>query len=83
MNNAIELTFYGIREENKTMLSVGELKEITESLEREYGSDTNVIIQFYNEDGSLNKGDYCTGFCNDKSGNLFLLNHKFKQGNCL
>ena len=65
------------------MLSIGRLKDIAEALEREYGSDTNVIIQFYNEDGSLKEGDYCIDFCNDKAGNLFLMNHKFKQGNYL
>lgn len=65
------------------MISVGELKTICERIEKEYGSDCNVIIQIYNDDGSLNTGSYCIDYFRNSSGELFLMNHKFKNGSCL
>jgi len=64
------------------MITVSELKEACEKIEREWGSDSKVCIQIRNEDGSLINGDYCLSLFRDADGTLFLSNHKFKHGNC-
>lgn len=64
------------------MISVSELKEACERIEREFGSDAKVVVQIRNEDGSLNCGDYALDMFCGKDGTLFLTNHKFKNGNC-
>lgn len=64
------------------MVTVSELKEVCERIEREYGSDSKVVIQIRNENGSLIGGDYLMDIFRDSSGTLFLTNHKFKHGSC-
>ena len=60
------------------MINIGELKDICERVEREYGSDTNVILQIYSREGELIRVDYATGAACDHAGNLFLANGDFK-----
>lgn len=64
------------------MITVSELKEACERIEREFGSDSKVCIQIRNENGSLREGDYCIDIFRDAAGNLFLTNLKFKHGSC-
>jgi len=64
------------------MITVSELKNACERIEREWGSDSKVCIQIRNEDSSLKDGDYCIDLFRDADGTLFLTNHKFKNGNC-
>lgn len=64
------------------MITVSELKNLCEKIEREFGSDSKVVIQLRNENGSLIDGDYCIGVFRDDDGTLFLTNHNFKHGSC-
>lgn len=64
------------------MITVSELKNLCEKIEREFGSDSKVVIQLRNENGILIDGDYCIGVFRDADGTLFLTNHKFKHGSC-
>lgn len=64
------------------MISVSELKETCEKIEREYGSDSKVVIQIRNEDGSLKYGGYVLDMFYGNDGTLFLTNKPFKHGNC-
>lgn len=61
------------------MINVGELKDFCEQVEREYGSDANVILQIYSRDGELIRADYATGVICDHAGNLFLANKRFQK----
>lgn len=61
------------------MINVGELKDFCEQIEREYGSDKNVILQIYSRDGELIRADYATGATCDHAGNLFLANKRFQK----
>ena len=63
------------------MVTVSELKEACERIEHEFGSDSKIVIQFRNDNGSLIGGDYLMDIFRDSSGTLFLTNHKFKHGN--
>ena len=69
------------RKENE-MINVSELKTACERIEREYGSDSKVVIQMRNENGSLMKGKYLRDMFINAEGTLFLTNHKFKHGSC-
>lgn len=64
------------------MISVGELKDICEKIEQEYGSDVNVILQVYshqaNQGRELIYAAYVADVAHDKAGNLFLANEDFK-----
>jgi len=62
------------------MTNIGELKVFCEQVEREYGSDANVILQIYSRDGELIRVDYATGATCDHAGTLFLANRDFKGG---
>lgn len=53
------------------MITVSELREACERIEREFGSDTKVCIQIRSENGSLKEGDYCFDIFRDAQGNLF------------
>lgn len=64
------------------MITVSELKNICETIEREYGADSNVIIQYRNDSGALIGGGYLIDCFRDSAGSLFLTNHKFKHGSC-
>lgn len=66
------------REGEHVMINVGELKDFCEQVEREYGSDANVILQIYSRDGELIRVDYATGATCDHAGDLFLANRDFK-----
>lgn len=57
-------------------MTVSELKNICDVVEREYGSDSNVIIQIRDDDGSLIGGGYLLSVFRDDCGNLFLTNYK-------
>ena len=59
-----------------------ELENICKYINKEFGSDCPICIQIRNENGSLKEADYVVDFCNDKSGVLYLMNHKFKNGSC-
>ena len=63
------------------MINVGELKDICEKIEEEYGSDANVILQIYSRDGELIRVDYATGVAYDQAGNLFLANGYLNEVN--
>lgn len=54
------------------MLTVSDLKEACEAIEREYGSDANVIIQIRDAKGSLVNGTYAESMSRDSSGTLYL-----------
>ena len=54
------------------MLTVSDLKEACEAIEREYGSDGNVIIQIRDAKGSLINGTYVESMTRDSSGTLYL-----------
>lgn len=71
----------GNRKERK-MINVSELKTACERIEREFGSDSKVIIQMRNENGSLIKEDCLIDIFRDAGGTLYLTNHKFKHGSC-
>lgn len=47
------------------MLTVSDLKEACEAIEREYGSDGNVIIQIRDAKGSLINGTYAESMTRD------------------
>lgn len=40
------------------MITVSELKNVCKTIEREYGADSNVIIQYRNDSGALIGGGY-------------------------
>lgn len=63
------------------MISVSELKEACEKIEREYGSDSKVVIQIRNEDGSSKYGGYALDMFYGNDGTLFLTNKPSKYGN--
>ena len=63
------------------MITTGQLEEICKAINREYGCDCPVCIQF-RENGALVQGDYAIGFCNSANGTLYLMNEPFKHGNC-
>lgn len=54
------------------MLSVGELKNICANIEREYGSDANVCLQFLDKEDHAKEAGYCLGFFVTPEGNLYL-----------
>ena len=62
------------------MITVSELKNVCETIEREYGADSNVIIQYRKDNGALIGGGYLIDVFRDCAENLFLTNHKFKNG---
>lgn len=62
------------------MINIGELKDICEQVEREYGSDANVVLQIYSWEGELIRADYVAGVVYDQAGNLFLANKEFQKG---
>lgn len=64
------------------MITVCELKEACERIEREFGSDCLVCMQIRRDGGSLIAGDYCIDIFRNAAGTLFLTNHKFKHGVC-
>lgn len=64
------------------MITISELKDICEIIEREYGADSNVVIQVRNDNGSLIGGGYLIDAFRDSAGTLFLTNHKFEHGRC-
>ena len=71
-----------VEQKEKNMLTTGELENICKYINKEFGSDCPICIQIRNENGSLKEADYVVDFCNDKSGVLYLMNHKFKNGSC-
>lgn len=58
------------------MLTVSDLKEACEAIEREYGSDANIIIQIRDAEGSLINGTYAENMSRDSSGTLYLRGHR-------
>lgn len=58
------------------MLTVNDLKEACEAIEREHGSDGNVIIQIRDTEGSLINGTYAESMTRDSSGTLYLRGHR-------
>ena len=58
------------------MLTVSDLKEACEAIEREHGSDGNVIIQIRDTEGSLINGTYAESMTRDSSGTLYLRGHR-------
>ena len=54
------------------MLTISDLKEACEAIEREYGSDANVIVQIRDAEGSLMNGTYAESMTRDSSGTLYL-----------
>lgn len=54
------------------MLTISDLKEACEVIEREYGSDANVIIQIRDAEGYLINGTYAESMSRDSSGTLHL-----------
>lgn len=64
------------------MITISDLKDACERIEKEFGSDSKVCIQIRKPDGSLLTGDYCIDIFRNAEGTLFLTNHKFKHGAC-
>lgn len=64
------------------MLTVSDLREACEYIEREWGSDSKVAIQIRNDNGSLIGGGYLMDIFRSNDGTLFLSSHEFKQGSC-
>lgn len=60
------------------MLSVGKLKEICKHIEKEYGSDCNVTIEFYDKFGERKRlgSDYVLNYGWEDDGTLVLTNNK-------
>lgn len=58
------------------MLTVSDLKEACEAIEREYGSNANIIIQIRDAEGSLINGTYAESMTRDSSGTLYLRGHR-------
>lgn len=58
------------------MLTVSDLKEACEAIEREHGSDGNVIIQIRDTEGSLINRTYAESMARDSSGTLYLRGHR-------
>ena len=57
------------------MISVGKLKEICEYIEKEYGSDTNVVIQVHSStDPEKFMGSYLLDYGWKDDGTLLLTN---------
>ena len=54
------------------MISIGELKIITERIEREYGSDAKVCIQARTQYGELIDGGYVNYVFTGKDGTLYI-----------
>ena len=55
------------------ILTVGTLREICQNIEKEYGSDKEVIIQMLAEiSGEVIYGSYCQSFIVNNKGQLFL-----------
>lgn len=54
------------------MISVGELRNYVEYIEREWGSDAKVCIQARDEYCKQIGGGYCDGIWHKKDGTLFL-----------
>lgn len=54
------------------MLSVGELKNICANIERGYGSDANVCLQFLDKENHAKEAGYCLDFFITPEGNLYL-----------
>ena len=58
------------------MIPVKILEMVARKVGSEYGHDTSVVIQIYDDNGNLKEGDYVLDcFVND-SGTLFLTNKK-------
>ena len=60
------------------MLSVTELKEACEFMEKEFGSDSKVCIQIRDDDGNIIEGAYAISVLRDDDGVLYLTNHAYK-----
>ena len=58
------------------MMTVSELKTICENIEREYGSDVPVCIQFIDRDDMIHASDYVVDHSIRKDGTLYLSNRK-------
>lgn len=58
------------------MLSIGKLKKICGYIEKEHGSDSNVVIQLYdkNDKRKLLSGDYALDYGWGDDGTLYLSN---------
>lgn len=59
-------------------MTVSNLKELCEKIEKTFGSDTNVILQIRDINGNLINADYASVCFIDSSGNLFLTNYEQK-----
>lgn len=66
-------------ERRKTMLSVSELKEACEFMEREFGADSKVCIQIRDDDGKLIERAYAISMLRDNDGDLYITNHNYKN----
>lgn len=62
-----------------SMLTVGQLRKICERIEKEYGSDCNVIMQFRNSPGESIINDYARSIGRSDDGTLILINRPFKE----
>lgn len=61
------------------MKTVGEIKEICEQIEKEYGSDCPVVLQIYDDKQHLKEGEYCNGYSIQGNGTLFLFNRGLSE----
>ena len=59
-------------------MTVSNLKELCEKIEKTFGSDTNVILQIRDINGNLINSNYISVGFIDSSGNLFLTNYEQK-----
>lgn len=54
------------------MVSVGELKIICANIEKEYGSDSDICLQFLDGHNHIKETGYCLDFFVTPEGNLYL-----------
>lgn len=54
------------------MLSIGELKNICSNIERKYGPDSKICIQFLDKEDHAKEAGYCLASFVSKDGTLYL-----------
>ena len=58
------------------MECTGNLLDMCKFINSEYGSDSKIVLQLYNDNGDLINGDYCIKFGYLEDGTLVLTNKK-------
>ena len=56
------------------IITTGQLEDMCKRINAEYGYDSKVCTQIYDENGNLKNGDYALSFSVAKDGTLYLTN---------